>query len=468
MNEIRKWVEEQKNAWLEDAMKLIRIKSVSEPGSHPVYPYGEGCAKVLDAALALAESMGFETENHEYQCGSVLLRGETDEEIGIFCHLDVVHEGDGWPTPPYEPYADETWLYGRGSQDNKGPLMTALYAMKYLKDHNAKLKHTIRLYMGCSEELGMTDIIYYAENYKLPEFSFVADCGFTVCYAEKGILEAEFSRKLDSDVLRSFEGGVSGNAVPGVASAKLLVENPQDLAEYVSGLENADDFIVEWAGKMVEITAKGRPAHAAFPEGSDGAIVKLAKMLRKSPFLDNKAMEGLAFVDECFDGYYGEGMQVTCEDEITGKLTLVGGTVLLKDGRLVQSINVRYPATADQEWLIAGIRKAVADYGWEEDWLNNNKANMFDVNDPKIQVMVDTFEKVTGIEDCPPYTMGGGTYARKLPNAVGFGPCMRPPYRVKPAGMGNSHQINECTHIGDQMNGMEIYIRVLPKIDEMV
>ena len=116
---------------------------------------------VLDKALEIGKQMGFETENHDYRCGSILMPGRTGQEIGIFVHLDVVHEGNGWTTEPYKPVIKDGWLYGRGSADNKGPAAAALYSMKYLKDQEVPLEHTIRLYLGCSEERGMEDIEYY-------------------------------------------------------------------------------------------------------------------------------------------------------------------------------------------------------------------------------------------------------------------------------------------------------------------
>ena len=65
--------------------------------------------------------------------------------------------------------------------------------MKYLKEQGVPLEHTIRLYLGCSEERGMEDIEYYTSHYPAPEFSFTPDASFPVCYGEKGILEGEFS-----------------------------------------------------------------------------------------------------------------------------------------------------------------------------------------------------------------------------------------------------------------------------------
>ena len=65
---IARFFQEHREKFLEDIMTLVRIPSVSTPGGGR-YPFGEGCARVLDAALAMGERMGFEAENHEYRCG---------------------------------------------------------------------------------------------------------------------------------------------------------------------------------------------------------------------------------------------------------------------------------------------------------------------------------------------------------------------------------------------------------------
>ena len=97
--DVKEWVLSQRENMLDTAMELMKIRSVSEPGTRE-HPYGEGCAMVLDKALEIGKQMGFETENHDYRCGSVLMPGRTGQEIGIFVHLDVVHEGNGWRQSP--------------------------------------------------------------------------------------------------------------------------------------------------------------------------------------------------------------------------------------------------------------------------------------------------------------------------------------------------------------------------------
>ena len=65
--DVKEWVLDQRDNMLDTAMELMKIRSVSEPGTGE-HPYGEGCALVLDRALEIGRSMGFETENHGYHC----------------------------------------------------------------------------------------------------------------------------------------------------------------------------------------------------------------------------------------------------------------------------------------------------------------------------------------------------------------------------------------------------------------
>ncbi len=71
--------------------------------------------------------------------------------------------------------------------DDKGPLVVALYCMKFFKDKGEKLPYTLRMLIGTNEETGtMRDVAYYLENYPAPAFTFTPDDMFPVCYGEKG------------------------------------------------------------------------------------------------------------------------------------------------------------------------------------------------------------------------------------------------------------------------------------------
>ena len=56
----------------------------------------------------------------------------------IYAHYDVQPQGDltQWRTPPFEPTIIEGVMYGRGTADNKGPLMAHLNAIEFwLKEY---------------------------------------------------------------------------------------------------------------------------------------------------------------------------------------------------------------------------------------------------------------------------------------------------------------------------------------------
>ena len=139
--EISQWIEKNREQLIQDICTLVSVRSVSthdsaNSDSTSDAPIGDGCKNVLETALELAKNYGLKTENHEGRCASALLPGKTSRELGIFSHLDVVPEGNGWEvTSPYEPIIKDGWIYGRGSADNKGPAVSALYALRYLKEN---------------------------------------------------------------------------------------------------------------------------------------------------------------------------------------------------------------------------------------------------------------------------------------------------------------------------------------------
>ncbi|MBR5520169.1 MAG: M20/M25/M40 family metallo-hydrolase, partial [Clostridia bacterium] len=163
---IHTYVESEKTqAMIREALaEIIAIPSVSVDGTAP-HVYGDATAKALDTMLAIGARYGFETENHDYYCGSIVMPGENpDDEIGIIAHLDVVPAVEGWKYPRYELTIENGLYIGRGVHDDKGPAVSALAAMLYFKENNIRLPFSVRLLLGCDEERGMDDLPHYLES----------------------------------------------------------------------------------------------------------------------------------------------------------------------------------------------------------------------------------------------------------------------------------------------------------------
>ena len=100
-----------------------------------LYPFGKGVQAALEETLALAAEMGFETYNCDNYGGHIDFLGigedgKAPKILGILGHLDVVPAGSDWEHDPYGAEIVDGYLYGRGTTDDKGPLIACLYCMK--------------------------------------------------------------------------------------------------------------------------------------------------------------------------------------------------------------------------------------------------------------------------------------------------------------------------------------------------
>lgn len=456
-SEVRDWIENKREDIIRDVIQLVKIPSVSEKGKSNS-PFGTECRRVLVKMLSLASQYGLSVENHEDYCGSAILKGKSDKEIGIFSHLDVVPEGVGWELlNPYEPMVKDGWIYGRGSADNKGPAVAALYAIRYFNDHNITLKHTLRQFYGCDEERGMEDIKYFLTKHQEPSFSLVPDAAFPVCCGEKGRIGISFLTEFSEDII-NLSGGEGKNIVPKEASACMK-------GYEVSLHQTMDNITISKEEGVARVNATGIAGHAGKPEGTQNAIGILVGFLSACNILRKSDQRKFEFLNEIFCDIYGERLGIACEDDNFGKLTVVG-TLLSMNNRTAQLyLDIRYPVSASGEKILKKLIERAAIYGFSYTLEEDNKGYYLEEDDPIVRKLTKICEEVYH-RDLKPYCMGGGTYARKLTNAVGYGPGLS--FQKKPCkeGHGKGHQPDECICIDNLINAIEIYIRAIEYLDE--
>ena len=153
-------IEVFKDEMINDLMDFIRIPGIAGKSEGKEYPFGKSTAEALDYVIKIADKMGFAHKNYENYTAEVTL-GEGSKIIGILCHADVVDGGSGWSSNPFEPVIKDGEIYGRGVIDDKGPLISCLYAMKLIKDNNLLPEgYQIKMIIGTDEEENWESIDY--------------------------------------------------------------------------------------------------------------------------------------------------------------------------------------------------------------------------------------------------------------------------------------------------------------------
>ncbi|MEG1686540.1 MAG: Sapep family Mn(2+)-dependent dipeptidase [Angelakisella sp.] len=462
---IDRYLAEHRAAIVEDLKTLVSIPSVSGH-AEGAFPFGKGCAAVLDAALAMAEKKGLQVSNHGYYYGLAEC-GEGDKTIGIFSHLDVVPEGNGWVYSPYRPVEQEGCLIGRGVADNKSAAVAGVYVMDFLRRSELALSSRIRLYFGCSEETGMDDIAHFVAEQPMPDFSIVPDTDFPVCHGEKGILEMEFCCDTPFSRILEFSGGLVSNMVPDSARAVLVCRANE--AEELKALAAGNGAIsVRLRDGSAEVVMAGKSSHAAHPDGSVNAVQQLAAFLSAATLLPESDREILSFASRTLADTTGEVISIAASDAPSGALTCISGVASLIHGALKLNFNIRYPVTDKGERVIAGMCGYFAAAGWSERFCSDSAPAYLPKDDPMVQQLCRCYSEITG-RDSTPYVMGGGTYARKLKNAIGFGMESDRKLPLKlPEGHGGVHQPDEAIFLDDILEAIKIYILSMVEIDRIL
>ena len=442
-------------------------------------PYGKACLDALLWFVNKARSYGLKAELMDGYCAYAEV-GEGKECIGILGHLDVVPAGNGWATDPFKMTEENGKVYGRGVGDDKGAVVVCLHALKTIKQQGAKLKRRVRLIVGADEERGSSCIRYYLKNGgEVPAMSFVPDSEFPVINAEKGIAHIEL--KCDASFLASSIANILGaecaNAVPDKATVDIIIGSPlyNRLSELCGGTITSDLFklplvakrIIESGssisdfevcnGKYLTITAHGVAEHASTPDKGDNALWKILGFLAlfadelKAYYLEN-VYEYLCTRDCC------KKLGVYVDDPKSGDTTVcMSQAEITKDGKLTILFDFRLPLGVDPYDVTAKMDKHFDRYVSAQAFVRDYHENLYIPEDaPLIKTLLEVYRGITG-DMTPPLHVGGGTYARELPNAVAFG--------CTPVGMDiNMHRADENFPVAQLFKNYEIYLAAATKL----
>lgn len=421
------YLDEQLPNLLKDLETLVSINSQRTQAKEGM-PFGEGNAQCAAAGMELLRRTGMKATNYDNYVITADLAPEAPQGLDILAHLDVVPAGDGWTvTDPFTMKLVEDRVYGRGTSDDKGPALCALYAMQAVRALGIPMKRNTRLVLGFDEECGSGDLEYYFGKEKSAPYSLSPDADFPLINIEKGGLHSGFrcDEKMAAQQPRVVRlcGGEKVNVIPGKAEAVVQGIDEEAVLAAAAGVEGIT-FTCETLEEGLLIRAAGSTGHASMPASANNALTGLLAVLAALPLSDAPIHSRLRALSRLYPhgDYHGHALGVDLEDETSGKTVMSLTVCSFEDGKGLQGLfDCRACLSANDSNTTRVVYDAFRRAGLEP----MEEQKMFpphhvDENSHLVRTLLDIYEEMTGARPRP-LCIGGGTYVHEIDNGVAFG-----------------------------------------------
>lgn len=453
---MKAYLQEHCNDMTQTLSALLRMPTLPQAPAEGA-PYGTTINDCLTAVLQYCTQLGFQTGNLNGYVGWCEY-GTGDEMIGIAGHLDVVPAGSGWTeAKPFSGEIKNGNIYGRGAIDDKGPLVAIIYALAALKETGFQPQRRIRILFGTNEESGCGDMAYYrSHGGELPVTGFTPDGEYPLINGEKGIINGTYTMTLQQEEkqsihLRKLAGGTAANVCPDLAYAEI---EGNDLDEIAADF-NMPDVTIQPIKNGIRLEAQGIAAHGSTPEKGKNAIGRLMLALAQFP-LEGNLRQCVDFLAKKIGmETTGISLGIAMQDNISGDLTFNLGKIIYQEDfdRIEYAFSIRYPVTKTPDTVYHLVTKIFGENKFCVKDLFHEKPLYMPPESELVRTLCRVYEEETG-EKAVPKCIGGGTYAKSLPNILAFGP-------IFPGDVVREHQPNEFIEIERLLKNAEIYAAAL-------
>lgn len=394
-----------------------------------------------EALKAEAQRLGLDYADHGWTV--IIGLGQGSERVGVVTHGDVQPvDPSKWKKSPFvlDRTSEPGKLLARGAEDDKGPIATALYAMKAIKDKGLPLSKRIELYVYMGEESDWQPLVEFLKTHQPPQVNITLDAEYPAVTAEKGSgLVAVTIPKAGAVApppgeahVAEFGGGFFITQIPEDASAVIANATPEiEQAIRVRGArQEGMQYSFSWQGSSLSIKAKGVSAHSSKPEDGVNAVSMLADALAVRPWANTVAGGVVNYLNEMVGtGIYGEKFgAIAYRDSFMGPMSFSPTVIKQNDDGIEVQINLRRPQGKSSEQLTGEVNAALAQWQARRLPLSNVKVRISEPwvqkNAPHLPTLMNVFSYFTGMKDPQPVAVGGGTNSRLFPGAVSFGPAM--------------------------------------------
>ena len=167
MSEIKKYLESNKDRFIEELIELLKIPSISADSN-----YNDDTRRTAELVKKQLEAAGAENTELCETDGFPVVYGDkiVDESLPtilVYGHYDVQPPDplDLWHSPPFEPVIKDNKVYARGAADDKGQMYMHVKAFEYLNSQ-ADLPCNVKFIIEGEEEVGSSNLEPFVKNNK--------------------------------------------------------------------------------------------------------------------------------------------------------------------------------------------------------------------------------------------------------------------------------------------------------------
>lgn len=367
--------------------------------------------------------------------------GEQQDKVTIVTHGDVQPaDATKWAKSPFvlDSTTEPGKLIARGTEDDKGAIATALYAMKAIKDQGIQLDNRIELMIYLAEESDWQPLRTFMQSYQQPKYAVTIDASYPVVVAEKGwsLVAPTFSGTYQGSQMYVSEltGGAFVSQIPEDASVRVHNASAEAIATLRANAAELSDVevqIEELADNEVLVRVKGTSAHSSEPESGVNAIAHLGAVFNDLELATNADGQALLFINELIglDLYGKQFGDIAYSHDFMGPMTVAPTLIERQNDTLTLSVNLRRPEGKPESQLRTEINNAL------NRWQRRHQVELAAVDieigtpmllddAPHADALLSIFKHYTGDEQAEFVSIGGGTNAKLFNNAVSFGPSM--------------------------------------------
>ena len=326
MKDIKNYIQDNKNRFLEELFGLLRIPSISSEAQHK--PDMEKAAaywkeQLIKAGADKAEVMP--TEGNPVVYGQKII-DPAAKTVLVYGHYDVmpVDPVELWKTSPFEPQIIGDRLYCRGANDDKGQSFMHAKAFEYMVRENC-LPCNVKFMLEGEEEIGSPSLEKWcADNKEMlkADVILVSDTSMIapdVPSVTVGLRGLSYVQVRVTGPNKDLHSGIFGGAVANPANV---------LAQLIAGLidENGHITVPGFYDDVVEISSEERAAMAKAPFDEDAyrKALDIEQTQGEKGFstIERTGIRPSLDVNGMWSGYTGEGAKTVLPSVACAKISM--------------------------------------------------------------------------------------------------------------------------------------------------